>query len=61
MTSIATLPGIRLATAAALLVASGVASAQTPFTYITNWYAQAEHGGYYQAVAQGLYRSTAWT
>jgi NitT/TauT family transport system substrate-binding protein len=27
-----------------------------PFTYMTNWYAQAEHGGFYQAVAQGIYR-----
>ena len=27
-----------------------------PFTYMTNWYAQAEHGGFYQAVAQGIYK-----
>tara|TARA_R110002051_G_scaffold317792_1_gene399391 strand:+ start:499 stop:1503 length:1005 start_codon:yes stop_codon:yes gene_type:complete len=27
----------------------------TPFTFITNWYAQAEHGGFYQAMAEGLY------
>ena len=26
------------------------------FTYMTNWYAQAEHGGFYQALAQGIYR-----
>ena len=25
-------------------------------TYGTNWYAQAEHGGFYQAVATGLYK-----
>ncbi|NJO79590.1 MAG: ABC transporter substrate-binding protein [Cyanobacteria bacterium RM1_2_2] len=25
-------------------------------TYGTNWYAQAEHGGFYQAVATGIYR-----
>jgi NitT/TauT family transport system substrate-binding protein len=25
------------------------------FTYVTNWYAQAEHGGFYQAQATGLY------
>lgn len=26
-----------------------------PFTLITNWYAQAEHGGFYEAQAEGLY------
>ncbi len=31
------------------------AQAATPFTVITNWYAQAEHGGFYQAKAEGLY------
>jgi len=25
-------------------------------SYATNWYAQAEHGGFYQAVATGIYR-----
>jgi NitT/TauT family transport system substrate-binding protein len=40
----------------AALLASGVAQAQEKFTYLTNWYAQAEHGGYYQAVATGLYK-----
>jgi NitT/TauT family transport system substrate-binding protein len=32
------------------------AFAQEKFTYMTNWYAQAEHGGYYQALATGLYK-----
>lgn len=39
------------------------ASAESPasgelvkLTYGTNWYAQAEHGGFYQAVATGIYR-----
>ncbi len=41
---------------AALLACAGSALAQENFTYITNWYAQAEHGGYYQAVATGLYK-----
>ncbi len=27
------------------------------FTFLTNWFAQAEHGGFYQAVATGLYRN----
>jgi len=35
---------------------SGTAHAQEKFTYMTNWYAQAEHGGFYQAVATGLYK-----
>ncbi|MBL8345980.1 MAG: ABC transporter substrate-binding protein [Rubrivivax sp.] len=26
------------------------------FTFVTNWFAQAEHGGFYQALASGLYR-----
>ncbi|MFP4007054.1 MAG: ABC transporter substrate-binding protein [Spirulinaceae cyanobacterium] len=26
-----------------------------PVTFGTNWYAQAEHGGFYQAVAEGIY------
>jgi NitT/TauT family transport system substrate-binding protein len=38
-----------------VLGASGGAHAQEKFTYMTNWYAQAEHGGFYQAVATGLY------
>ena len=29
----------------------------TPVTYGTNWYAQAEHGGFYQAVATGIYEA----
>src|SRR5689334_6819751 len=24
--------------------------------FLTNWYAEAEHGGFYQAVAEGIYR-----
>jgi NitT/TauT family transport system substrate-binding protein len=41
---------------AAMLGLAGAAQAQEKFTYTTNWYAQAEHGGFYQAVATGLYR-----
>ena len=46
----------RLAAAGALLTASAAAWSQESFTFITNWYAQAEHGGYYQAVATGIYK-----
>jgi NitT/TauT family transport system substrate-binding protein len=40
---------------AASLVAPG-AQAQDKFTFLTSWYAQAEHGGFYQALAKGLYK-----
>ncbi len=43
-------------TAAALLLAALGAQAQEKFVYLTNWYAQAEHGGFYQALASGLYK-----
>jgi NitT/TauT family transport system substrate-binding protein len=33
------------------------AHAQEKFTYLTNWYAQAEHGGFYQSVADGTYKA----
>ncbi|MFM7570441.1 MAG: ABC transporter substrate-binding protein, partial [Betaproteobacteria bacterium] len=32
------------------------AHAQEKFTYMSNWYAQAEHGGFYQALVSGLYK-----
>ena len=32
------------------------AAAQDKVIFLTNWYAQAEHGGFYQAVATGLYK-----
>jgi NitT/TauT family transport system substrate-binding protein len=41
----------------ALLGAAFAAQAQQKFTYTTNWYAQAEHGGFYQALATGLYKN----
>ena len=40
----------------ALILGAASAQAQEKFTYLTNWYAQAEHGGYYQALATGLYK-----
>ena len=47
-----------LAGAASLLAAPARAWAQKPDRVVfgTNWRAQAEHGGFYQAVATGLYR-----
>ena len=35
--------------------AAGAAAANPPVTFGTNWLAQAEHGGFYQAVADGTY------
>jgi NitT/TauT family transport system substrate-binding protein len=40
---------------ATFLAAAAPALAQDKVTKATNWKAQAEHGGYYQAVATGLY------
>jgi NitT/TauT family transport system substrate-binding protein len=38
------------------LLAAGTAQAQDKITFATNWKAQAAHGGFYQAVADGTYR-----
>lgn len=48
-----TLPRSTLALALAL--AAGAAQAQEAVSFGTNWVAQAEHGGYYQAVVDGTY------
>jgi NitT/TauT family transport system substrate-binding protein len=51
--------GLATATATAACLTAGAlavpAQAAERFTYLTNWYAQAEHGGFYQAKATGLY------
>ena len=44
-----------LAAGAAALALAGAAFAQDKVTFVTNWLAQAEHGGFYQAVADGTY------
>ena len=41
--------------AAALSLVAGPANAADKVTFLTSWYAQAEHGGFYQAKATGLY------
>lgn len=46
---------IRLAALALLLLAGAPAEAADKVTFLTSWYAQAEHGGFYQAKATGLY------
>jgi len=42
--------------AIALLALPLAAPAQDKITFMTSWYAQAEHGGFYQALAKGLYK-----
>ena len=42
--------------AALTLALAGAAQAQDKVTVITTWFAQAEHGGLYQAVATGIYK-----
>ena len=46
----------RIAGAATAVLAATTAQADEKFTYMTNWYAQAEHGGFYQAIAEGTYK-----
>lgn len=46
----------RTITALALAAAATLSHAQDKVTFLTSWYAQAEHGGYYQAIATGIYR-----
>lgn len=38
------------------MLSATAAQAQEKFVYLTNWFAQAEHGGFYQAQAKGLYK-----
>jgi NitT/TauT family transport system substrate-binding protein len=45
----------RLALATCLALATLPAHAATSVTFVTDWKAQAEHGGFYEALAEGLY------
>ena len=42
--------------ALALAMAAGTASAAEKLTFLTDWLAEAEHGGFYQALAEGIYQ-----
>lgn len=44
-----------IAAAALAVLAAGPAAALEKVTFATNWLAQAEHGGFYQSVADGTY------
>ena len=46
----------KLVLAATLLAASVAAHALDKVVFATNWKAQAAHGGFYQALADGTYR-----
>ncbi len=48
----------RLVALVMALCMCGIAHGQplTKLVFGTNWYAEAEHGGFYQAIAEGLYR-----
>src|SRR4051812_6227570 len=46
----------RLFTTLALAAAATLSHAQDKVSILTSWYAQAEHGGYYQAIATGIYK-----
>lgn len=41
----------------AALPTAAAAQDATPFTFQANWFAQGEHGGYYQALADGTYEA----
>ena len=45
----------RLTIAGALLMTATTANAADKIVFLTSWFAQAEHGGFYQAKATGLY------
>ncbi len=42
--------------AVSAIVASRPAHSEEKFIYMTNWFAEAEHGGFYQAIATGIYK-----
>ena len=44
-----------LAAAIVLGLTTGGAHAADKVVFVTNWYAEAEHGGFYQALAEGIY------
>jgi NitT/TauT family transport system substrate-binding protein len=47
---------LSLAAALALACVAGASTAQERIVFATDWLAQAEHGGFYQALAEGTYK-----
>src|SRR6516225_3535363 len=50
-----TLGAVRVAACLATVMWAASAGAADKVTFLTSWFAQAEHGGFYQAKATGLY------
>ena len=48
--------GYGIAVLGAAMLLAGSAAAQDKITFGTDWKAQAEHGGFYQAIATGIYK-----
>lgn len=46
----------RILGATLLALGASFAHADDKITFLTSWYAQAEHGGFYEAVAAGIYK-----
>ncbi len=46
-----------VALAAAVVASASSAYADEKVTFLTDWLAEAEHGGFYQALAEGLYKA----
>ena len=57
---VATIPRA-LILCAALVGSAAQAQQLDKVSFATNWVAQAEHGGFYQALVDGTYKSTAST
>ncbi|HEY4138002.1 MAG TPA: ABC transporter substrate-binding protein, partial [Casimicrobiaceae bacterium] len=49
-------PLCRFAVALAALSLAATSHAQDKLTFSTDWLAQSEHGGFYQAQAEGIYK-----
>src|SRR6478609_8427159 len=47
---------LRLAACGLMMTLSAASMAADKVTFLTSWYAQAEHGGFYQALAKGIYQ-----
>ena len=50
-------PVARAAIASMFVATASAAVAEQKVTFLTDWLAEAEHGGFYQALAEGLYKA----
>src|SRR5271165_1193806 len=49
-------PSLALCAGLSLALGAGAEAAPTKIAFVTDWKAQAEHGGFYEALAEGLYK-----